>query len=142
MVSCRPGLFGRTGSRIALGFVLAILVGTTSSGTSSSPAQSERRVIRIKAERFAFSPSEVALTAGEQVEFRIKSDDTVHGFHIAGTDTDLAVPKRGQGELIVPFTAPPEGRYQFECTRMCGAGHDFMRGVLVVEPKPAEVPAP
>lgn len=123
-------------SRVALGLALALLAGTT-----SSPAQAERRVIRIKAERFAFSPSEIVLTAGERVEFRIKSDDTVHGFRVAGTDIDVAVPKRGQGELVVEFTAPAEGRHQFECTRMCGAGHDFMRGVVVVKPKPSEVPA-
>jgi cytochrome c oxidase subunit 2 len=123
-------------SRLALGFALALVLGTT-----SSPAQTERRVIRIKAERFAFSPSEIVLSEGESVEFRIKSDDTVHGFHIAGTEVDVAVPKRGQGELVVLFTAPKAGRHQFECTRMCGAGHDFMRGVLVVKPKAPEVPA-
>lgn len=126
----------RFGLGLGLGLGLALLLGTT-----SSPAQAERRVIRIKAERFAFSPSEIVLTEGEAVEFRIKSDDTVHGFHIAGTDVDVAVPKRGQGELVVLFTAPAEGRHQFECTRMCGAGHDFMRGVLVVRPGTSEVPA-
>jgi cytochrome c oxidase subunit 2 len=100
------------------------------------PAQTERRVVRIRAERFAFSPSEIALIEGETVELRIKSDDTMHGFRIAGTETDLAIPKRGQGEISVVFTAGAPGRYDFECTRMCGAGHDFMRGTIVVKPGP------
>ena len=93
----------------------------------------ERRVIRVRAERFSFTPSEITMTVGETVEFRVKSDDTTHGFHIKGTDTDIAVPKRGQGETTVVFTGAQAGRYEFECNRMCGAGHDFMRGVIVVK---------
>lgn len=119
---------GRLAARAALAVAIALTIGTV-----HSPAQPDRRVIRIKAERFAFSPSEIVMTAGERIEFRIRSDDTMHGFHIAVADIDLAVPKRGQGELVVPFTAPAEGRYPFECTRMCGAGHDFMRGLIVVK---------
>ena len=97
-------------------------------------AVQERRVIRIVAERFSFSPSRIELTAGEEVELIVKSDDTSHGMRIAGTAVDTAIPKRGSGELrfIVKFDKP--GRYAFECSRMCGAGHDFMRGELVVRP--------
>ena len=49
-----------------------------------------------------------------------------------GTDTNLAIPKRGGGEVSVVFKAEAPGRYTFECNRMCGAGHDFMRGVIIV----------
>ena len=30
------------------------------------------------------------------------------------------------------FRADTPGRYTFECSKMCGAGHNFMRGELVV----------
>jgi heme/copper-type cytochrome/quinol oxidase subunit 2 len=30
------------------------------------------------------------------------------------------------------FRPEHTGRYTFECSRMCGAGHDFMRGVVLV----------
>jgi cytochrome c oxidase subunit 2 len=106
-------------------------------GAAQAPAQSDRRIVRVRAERFAFSPAEIVVAEGETVELRIKSDDTVHGFHIAGTSTDVEVPKRGKGEIVVLFAGTVPGRYDFECNRMCGAGHDFMRGSIVVKAKPA-----
>jgi len=99
---------------------------------------SERRVVRVTAERFAFSPSEVVLGAGEEVELRIKSDDTSHGFRIIGTDTNLTIPKRGKGDIAVVVRLEQPGRYTFECSRMCGAGHNFMRGELVVRERPTQ----
>ena len=92
----------------------------------------DKRVIRITAERFSFTPSRIELDPGEEVEIRIKSDDTSHGFRIVGTETDLTIPKRGKGDIVVPIKFDKPGRYIFECSRMCGAGHNFMRGVLVV----------
>jgi len=45
---------------------------------------------------------------------------------------NVTIPKRGRHEVAVVFRPTEPGRYTFECTRMCGAGHNFMRGVLVV----------
>lgn len=92
----------------------------------------ERRVIRVNAERFAFSPAEITVDAGEEVELRIKSDDTSHGFRLVGTGTNVAIPKRGKGDIAVVVRLEQPGRYTFECSRMCGAGHNFMRGEVVV----------
>ncbi len=89
-----------------------------------------RRVIAVSAERFEFWPSEITLAEGEEVEIRLQSQDTVHGFRIIGTSTNVIVPKRGRGEVAVLFRAERQGRYTFECSRMCGAGHNFMRGEL------------
>jgi cytochrome c oxidase subunit 2 len=102
---------------------------------SSGPAQQpgSPRVIRITAERFSFTPSEIRVQAGEEVELRIRSEDTAHGFRLIGTGLGGVVPKRGKGELKVVFRPAQTGRYTFECSRMCGAGHDFMRGVVVVK---------
>lgn len=109
----------------------ALLLGLSLSLAAQAPAP-DRRVIRIRAERFAFTPSEIRVAPAETVEFRIRSDDTAHGFRIVGTSTDIVVPKRGKGETVVVFTPPAEGEYEFECNQMCGAGHDFMRGVIKV----------
>jgi cytochrome c oxidase subunit II len=95
--------------------------------------QDAPRVIYITAERFSFSPSQVSLRLGEEVEFRITSEDTSHGFRIAGTSLNVAIPKRGHGELAVKFRPDRSGRYKLECNRMCGAGHSFMQGVVIVE---------
>ena len=87
-------------------------------------------MIEITAERFSFTPSEIRVKAGERLEIRLESDDTAHGFHIVGTDVDIELPKRGRGPATVTFQ-PKAGRYTFECSRVCGAGHEFMRGVII-----------
>ena len=90
----------------------------------------DARVIEITAERFSFTPSEIRVKAGTRLEIRLESDDTAHGFHIVGTDVDIELPKRGRGAATVTFQ-PKAGRYTFECSRVCGAGHEFMRGVII-----------
>jgi cytochrome c oxidase subunit 2 len=87
----------------------------------------------IEAERFSFTPSRIKLAVGEEIEIHLRSADTSHGFRVEGTDIDVAIPKRGKGEAVVRYTASSAGRFTFECNRMCGAGHHFMRGELVVE---------
>jgi cytochrome c oxidase subunit 2 len=100
-------------------------------GALAQPGQGVR-VIEIAAERFAFTPSEIRVKAGTPLEIRLESDDTAHGFHIVGTDVDIELPKRGRGVATVNFE-PKAGRYTFECSRVCGAGHEFMRGVIIAE---------
>jgi cytochrome c oxidase subunit 2 len=66
----------------------------------------------------------------------LTSEDTDHGFAIKGSDINVSIPKRGRGSRTVTFTPPAPGRYTFECSHLCGAGHSFMRGVIVVaEPR-------
>jgi cytochrome c oxidase subunit II len=124
-----PGMLGT----LAIGLVLLASV--------APGGQGERRVIKISAERFAFSPSRIELTAGEEVDVRLRSDDTSHGFRIVGADgltVNVAIPKRGKGEISVPVRIDKPGTYRFECSRMCGAGHDFMRGEIVVKDRTAD----
>jgi cytochrome c oxidase subunit II len=115
--------------------IAAALVVTVAASSSTAPAQSpQRRVIEITAERFEFWPSEITVGQDEAVELRITSDDTMHGFRIVGGGVNVTVPKRGKGAVIVPFTATTPGKFTFECSHMCGAGHNFMRGTLIVRP--------
>ncbi len=107
--------------------------GPGTSGPDGAPVAGERRVVRILAERFSFTPSEIRVPQGITLELRIRSDDTMHGFRIVGRNVNLLVPKRRQGEAVVVFEAAEAGRYTFECSRLCGAGHNFMRGAIVVE---------
>jgi cytochrome c oxidase subunit 2 len=93
-------------------------------------AQQQAQVIEISAERFSFYPSEIKVKAGTRLEIRLTSEDTMHGFRIVGTDVDVELPKRGRGVATVMFQ-PAAGRYTFECSRLCGAGHSFMRGVII-----------
>jgi cytochrome c oxidase subunit 2 len=75
-------------------------------------SQSPAKVIDISAERFAFTPSEIRTTVGTRLEMRVT--------------------KRGKGKATVVFTPNAPGKYTFECSHTCGAGHSFMRGVIVV----------
>ena len=89
-------------------------------------------VVEIVAERFVFTPSRVTVSQGSTIEFRLKSEDTSHGFLIVGTDIDVIIPKRRQGEAKVTFVADTPGSFRFECSKLCGAGHHFMRGTIEV----------
>ena len=91
------------------------------------------RVIAITAERFTFQPSKITLRQGELVEFVLSSDDTDHGFRIPVAGIDVAIPQQGMGEVRVRFIARQKGRFMFECSRPCGAGHNLMRGVIIVQ---------
>jgi cytochrome c oxidase subunit 2 len=119
----------------AVVLVGALVVGATAASradqTSTSSAQSAR-VVSVIAERFSFFPSELTVETGTEIEFRLKSEDTAHGFRILGQSVEVVIPKRGRGEATARFAPPAPGTYTFECSRMCGAGHSFMRGTIKV----------
>jgi cytochrome c oxidase subunit 2 len=118
----------------AIGFVIAGLALLVAVASRDASAQGDPRaqVVEITAERFSFTPSEIRVKAGTRLEIRLRSEDTAHGFHIVGTDIDLELAKRGRGVKTVTFE-PAVGRYTFECSQLCGAGHEFMRGVIIAE---------
>jgi len=118
-------------SRRILAMLVVVAATWMASGSDWAGAQ-ERQVVEVVAERFIFTPSEIRVPVGTTLELRIRSDDTMHGFRIVGSDVNLAVPKRRQGEVVVIFEATDVGRFRFECSRLCGAGHNFMRGEIVV----------
>lgn len=120
--------------RLLVAALLLVLIdGVPAAAPGQGPSP---RVIEISAERFEFWPSAITVAEGEEVELRLRSDDTMHGFRIVGSGTNLMIPKRGKGYAVARFTGRQPGRYTFECSRMCGAGHNFMRGVLIVRAGP------
>ena len=90
------------------------------------------QTVDVAAERFSFTPSEIRVKAGTRLQIRLTSEDTDHGFRIAETDIDVRIPKRNRGTTTVTFDAKAPGRYTFQCSHVCGAGHSFMRGEIVV----------
>jgi len=94
-------------------------------------AAQERQVVEMVAERFTFTPSRLEVPVGTTVEIHIRSEDTNHGFHLVN-GLNVIVPKRRQGEAVVVFEAEAVGVYQFECSKLCGAGHNFMKGEIIV----------
>ena len=115
--------------------LLVVVTGLAASARVGTVAAQDAKpqIVEIDAERFSFSPSELRVKSETPVEFRLRSDDTDHGFRILGTDVNVTIPKRGRGTATVTFVPPKAGRYVFECSKVCGAGHAFMRGTLIVE---------
>ena len=125
-----------------VGITALVLVGVSLFGSASAAlhadplgqdAPATRRVVRMSAERFLFTPSEISVEEGTVLEIRLTSDDTDHGFRIIGSSIDVSIPKRNRGEAIAVFAATTPGDYTFECSHMCGAGHGFMRGRIRVK---------
>jgi cytochrome c oxidase subunit 2 len=102
-------------------------------GSGGQAKSQAPKVIRVTAERFAFTPSEIVVERGTVIEFHLTSDDTDHGFRIIGTEVNVGIPKRRRGETVVTYTADTAGRFVIECSRPCGAGHTAMRATLVVK---------
>ena len=109
---------------------VVVMAALSSSALAQSPLP---RVIRVSAERFAYTPSEITVDKGTVIEFHLTSEDTDHGFRIIDTDVDVKIPKRRRGETVVKYTADTVGRFIIECSRPCGAGHTAMRATLVVK---------
>src|SRR5262245_58152608 len=105
---------------------LLIMVGQAVSLAQSVP-QSKKpdRTVTIVAERFSFNPSRIKVKQGTDLELVITSDDTEHGFRLEAAGIDGIVPQPGKGELRVRFLAKQKGRFVFECSRPCGAGHNL-----------------
>lgn len=118
--------------RSLLGIFAGIAAGSATTWARHA-RQQNAQVIEITVERFSFTPSEFRVKANAPVEMRLRSEDTDHGFRILGTDINVTIPKRGKGVATVTFHPPAAGRYVFECSKLCGAGHSFMRGALIAE---------
>jgi cytochrome c oxidase subunit 2 len=115
---------------LALALVaLALLQTQTQTDNEKKPD----RVVNIVAERFTFNPSKITLKQGQVVEFVLTSEDTDHGFRIPAAGIDVAIPPQGRGEVRVRFIAREKGKFAFECSRPCGAGHNLMRGTIEVK---------
>jgi cytochrome c oxidase subunit 2 len=121
---------------------LAAVSSAAARSLSELPAQPvpAEQTVDIAAERFSFTPSEVKTRVGTKLTIRLTSDDTAHGFRIIGSHVNIEIPKRGRGVTTVSFTPEAAGRYTFECSKLCGAGHGFMRGVIVAEEAVKDAP--
>ena len=97
------------------------------------PIEKPDQIILITAERFTFTPSKIKVKKGSLVEIILRSEDTDHGFRLESANIDKIIPPEGKGRLRIQFRAKRTGKYPFECSRPCGAGHNLMRGEIIVE---------
>ena len=129
---------GRAYAALSLISISIVAVVAVVYAQEAQPPATAEETVDVLAERFSFTPSEIKTTAGTTLQIRLESDDTAHGFRIIGTDVNIEIPKRGRVTTTVTFKAEKAGRYTFECSQLCGAGHSFMRGVIVVADAPPQ----
>ena len=95
---------------------------------------SETKVIDLVAqapEAGGWAPEVISVREGDTVRLRIKAQDVVHGFAIAGLGIDAGqiIP----GEIAtVEFVADRVGRFTYYCNVWCSPTHYRMRGTLEV----------
>lgn len=118
--------------------VILVPVSTRPWASGRAQATPPTQTVDVAAERFSFTPSEIKTTVGTTLTIRLTSDDTAHGFRIVGSDVNIEIPKRSRGTATVTFTPEKAGRYTFECSKLCGAGHAFMRGVIIAADAPKD----
>jgi cytochrome c oxidase subunit 2 len=90
----------------------------------------EGRVVEVTAQRFRFTPNEIAAKRGETLVLAITSLDFVHGFSVPELQLRADLPP---GRVTrVTLTPTRSGRIDFLCDNFCGDGHEGMHGVVVV----------
>ncbi len=81
---------------------------------------------------------ELELPIGRPVQFRVTSDDVLHGFSLAGLGITMDA---NPGEWVATPTVTPNklGNYEVRCNELCGLYHTFMWSrVRVVAPRTYE----
>jgi len=128
-----------------MGIVLLSLLGRASAaeiepGAAAGTTGGSVIPVLVTLARFQFSPGgpdgpPIRLKAGVTYEITFRSTDVEHGVS--------AIPTLGiEGHVVSPGadyvvtvspTAAQKGRYNFACTRVCGADHGRMFGAIEVE---------
>lgn len=114
---------------LALGACALISIGLAIGATTSENA--DETVIRIVAQRFSYTPSEIKLKKGEAATLEFEALDFTHGFSVPdlGIRADLI-----EGQVTrVHFTPEKSGVYEFHCDNFCGADHEQMDGKIIVQ---------
>lgn len=88
------------------------------------------RVIDVTAQRFRFTPAQIALKAGEPVVLAVRSLDFPHGFNIPDLNVRRDLIPGRITRIDVRIAKP--GIVDFLCDNFCGEGHELMHGRLVV----------
>lgn len=112
---------------LGLTIVSTVLALTHLPKANSEP---DEHVIKIIAQRFHYTPSEITLKRGKPVVLEFTSLDFIHGFSIPDLKLRADLPP---GKVTrVRLTPEKTGSYDFLCDNFCGTGHEDMHGKIVV----------
>ena len=123
---------GRPRSRtIALLLGMMAVSGAAGFLTAALGAQAAHgKVIRIVAQRFVFTPSEITLRKGETVTLEFVTRDILMGFNAPDFQARSDIVP-GQTARVT-LTPAKTGTFPFLCDVFCGSGHENMNGVIKV----------
>jgi cytochrome c oxidase subunit 2 len=94
-------------------------------------ARAQPQVVKVRAERFVFTPREFKVKAGQAVVIEFTSIDFVHGFYLPDLNVRADLPP---GRVTrVELKADKPGNYDFLCDNFCGDGHETMHGRMIAE---------
>lgn len=99
---------------------------STTKNPSPSAPSGETKEITVDAKSFQFTPSDIQLHAGDTVKLTLQNSEGVHGLEIPDLNVNI---KNGE---TATFTVDKAGKYDYNCSIQCGAGHDNMTGTLTV----------
>ena len=123
-------------------FCFAFLVGIVWGGCASSDTYSHippevnvdalpHQFVKMTAERYRFTPEEVHVKAGTIVTLEVTALDGTHGIAMKDFGIDVSLPEKHPVE--VRFFASEKGEHSFSCSHLCGIGHFWMGGKIIVE---------
>ncbi|MFH1350108.1 MAG: cupredoxin domain-containing protein [Pseudomonadota bacterium] len=81
----------------------------------------------------SFKKPLIEVSKGDQVVFKLRSSDVVHGFSLKDFNLFITDGIQPGKSLIVSFKADKVGSFTFSCNAICGDNHQNMQGTLVVK---------
>jgi len=111
--------------------LLALAFAGTLSGCTKKAEQVAPRVVSVTMKKGDISPKEIRVKHNEPVRLAVSTLDVQHGFEIPQLGVSEPVNPGKPAEIAVDTSRP--GTFKVQCGIMCGAHHDDMRAVLIVE---------
>ncbi|MFQ5784298.1 MAG: hypothetical protein ACE5H8_05675 [Alphaproteobacteria bacterium] len=108
-------------------------MGAEAETDATGPAEADEPIdVYLMAMRFAYEPRVLRLERGVRYRFRMMSMDVNHGasIHTGFAGHIMRRPAMVLTEMVMTFSEP--GEFMIYCTVYCGAGHDQMKGKIIV----------
>ena len=115
----------------ALGGLAGAALPTLWSQAVRAQGAQQPRTIEVVAQRFAYTPNEIQLRAGERVVLAVTSKDFEHGMSFP--DLKLRIDLIPDRVVRLELPPLPAGTVPFLCDNFCGDDHEDMHGRLVVQ---------
>jgi heme/copper-type cytochrome/quinol oxidase subunit 2 len=111
--------------------LLACALSGVLSGCAKKAEQAAPRVVAVTMKKGDISPKEIRVKQNEPVRLAVSTLDVQHGFEIPQLGVSEPVNPGKPAEVALDTSR--KGSFKVQCGVMCGAHHDEMRAVVVVE---------